>query len=286
MSASEPVSHLSEAELRAMTADLDGIHHDLTLPALKESLAEWTEDIRAQGDAGRDGDPGQRLLFDRRRFLTRAAGTAGGVAGVALLAACSSSGSSSSAPASASASATGSAAAVGGGEGQALSGDLQAVAMAASLENSGIATYQAGIKAATAGRLGPVPPAVVTFAETAMAQHEDHQKAWNAVLTAAGKQPVTAVDPVLQPTINAAFAKVTTVTGLAELALVVENTAGETYQNALSVIKSAAGIKTAASIQPVEFQHAAILYFVLGKYPVPNAFTGVSLARPLSDYKV
>jgi hypothetical protein len=286
MSANEPVSHLSEAELRAMTADLDGIHHDLTMPALKVSLAEWTEDIHAQGDAGRDGDAAQRLLFDRRRFLTRAAGTAGGVAGVALLAACSSSGSSSSAPASASASATGSAAAVGGGEGQALSGDLQAVAMAASLENSGIATYQAGIKAATAGRLGPVPPAVVTFAETAMAQHEDHQKAWNAVLTAAGKQPVTAVDPVLQPTINAAFAKVTTVTGLAELALVVENTAGETYQNALSVIKSAAGIKTAASIQPVEFQHAAILYFVLGKYPVPNAFTGVSLARPLSDYKV
>jgi hypothetical protein len=284
MSANEPVSHLSEAELRAMTADLDGIHHDLTMPALKVSLAEWTEDIHAQGDAGRDGDAAQRLLFDRRRFLTRAAGTAGGVAGVALLAACSSSGSSSSAPASASASATGSAAAVGGGEGQALSGDLQAVAMAASLENSGIATYQAGIKAASAGKLGAVPPAVVTFAETAMAQHEDHQKAWNAVLTAAGKQPVTAVDPVLQPTINAAFAKVTTVTGLAELALVVENTAGETYQNALSVIKSAAGIKTAASIQPVEFQHAAILYFVLGKYPVPNAFTGVSLARPLSDY--
>jgi Ferritin-like domain len=286
MSANEPVSHLSEAELRAMTADLDGIHHDLTMPALKVSLAEWTEDIHAQGDAGRDGDAAQRLLFDRRRFLTRAAGTAGSVAGVALLAACSSSGSSSSAPASASASATGSAAAAGGGEGQALSGDLQAVAMAASLENSGIATYQAGIKAASAGKLGAVPPAVVTFAETAMAQHEDHQKAWNAVLTAAGKQPVTAVDPVLQPTINAAFAKVTTVTGLAELALVVENTAGQTYQNALSVIKSAAGIKTAASIQPVEFQHAAILYFVLGKYPVPSAFTGVSLARPLTDYKV
>jgi len=286
MSANEPVSHLSEAELRAMTADLDGIHHDLTMPALKASLAEWTEDIHAQGDAGRDGDAAQRLLFDRRRFLTRAAGTAGGVASVALLAACTSSSSSSSAPASASAtaSATGSAAAAAGGEGQALSGDLQAVAMAASLENSGVATYMAGIKAATAGKLGTVPPAVVTFAQTAMAQHEDHQKAWNAVLTAAGKQPVTAVDPVLQPTINAAFAKVTTVTGLAELALVVENTAGETYQNALSVIKSPAGIKTAASIQPVEFQHAAILYFVLGKYPVPNAFTSVNLARPVSDY--
>jgi Ferritin-like domain len=292
MSAKDPVSHLSEAELRAMTADLDAMHHDLTLPALKDSLAEWTDDIRSQGGAGHDGDAAQRLQFDRRRFLTRAAGTAGGIAGVALLAACSSSSSATSAAASATATgsatatATGSAAAVAGGEGQALSGDLQVVAMAASLENSGIATYMAGIKAATAGKLGPIPAAVVTFAETAMAQHEDHQKAWNAVLTAAGKKPVTAVDPVVQPTIDAAFAKVTTVTGLAELALLVENTAGETYQNGLSVIKSAAGIKTAASIQPVEFQHAAILYFVLGKYPVPNAFTGVSLARPPSDYKV
>jgi LmbE family N-acetylglucosaminyl deacetylase len=288
MSANEPVSHLSEAELRAMTTDLDALHHDLTLPALKESLAEWTDDIRSRADAGHDSDAAQRRLFDRRRFLTGAAGTAGGVAGLALLAACSgSSSSSSSSSAAAAATATGTAAvAAAGGEGQALSGDLQVVAMAASLENSGIATYMAGIKAAAAGKLGTVPPAVVTFAETAMAQHQDHQKAWNAVLTAAGKQPVTAVDAVIQPTINAAFAKVTTVTGLAELALLVENTAGETYQNGLSVITSAAGIKTAASIQPVEFQHAAILYFVLGKYPVPQAFTGVSLARSPSDYKV
>jgi hypothetical protein len=119
-----------------------------------------------------------------------------------------------------------------------------------------------------------------------MAQHQDHQKAWNAVLTAAGKMGVTAVDPIVQPTINTAFAKVTSVAGLATLALLVEEIAGETYQNGLSVIKSAAGIKTAASIQPVEFQHAAILSFVLGKYPVPAAFTGVSLARPPSDYAV
>lgn len=288
MSAKDPLSHLSEAALRAMTTDLDAMHHDLTLPALKDSLAEWTDDIRSTGGISHDRDGGQQPQFDRRRFLTRAAGTAGGIAGVALLAACSSSSSATSAAAStsATATATGSAAAVAGGEGQALSGDLRVVAMAASLENSGIATYMAGIKAATAGKLGPIPGAVVTFAETAMAQHEDHQKAWNAVLTAAGKKPVSAVDPVLQPTINAALAKVTTVTGLAELALQVENTAGETYQNGLSVIKSAAGIKTAASIQPVEFQHAAILYFVLGKYPVPQAFTGVSLARPRSDYKV
>jgi hypothetical protein len=282
MSRNEPVSYLSEAELRAMTADLDAMHHDLTLPALKSSLSEWADDIQAT--AGRDGDRGQPSRMDRRRFLARAGGVAGGVVGVTLLAACSSSSSTATVKSSAAAGASASAAAMSGGEGQNLSGDLQVVAMAASLENSGIATYMAGIKAATAGKLGTVPPAVVTFAETAMKQHQDHQQAWNAVLASAGKQPVTAVDPVIQPTINTAFAKVTNVAGLAELALMVENIAGETYQNGLSVIKSAAGIKTAASIQPVEFQHAAILSFVLGKYPVPSAFTGVSSARPPSDY--
>jgi hypothetical protein len=172
------------------------------------------------------------------------------------------------------------------GMGQQLSGDLQVVAMAASLDNSGITTYLAGIKAATAGKLGTVPPAVVAFATTAMSQHQDHQKAWNGVLTAAGKKAVAGVDPVVQPTINTALAKVTTVAGLAERALMVENIAGQTYQNGLSVIKGAAGIKTAASIEPVEFQHAAFLWFVLGKYPVPLAFTGVSLARPPTDYAV
>ena len=58
MSANGPVSHLSEAELRAMTADLDAIHHDLAMPALADSLAEWTEDIRAQREAGRGGERG------------------------------------------------------------------------------------------------------------------------------------------------------------------------------------------------------------------------------------
>jgi hypothetical protein len=287
VSANEPVSHLSEAELRTMTADLDAMHHDLTLPALKTSLTQWADDIRVQAAARRAerAEEEERARRSRRRFLAGA----GGAAGVALLAACSSSSSSSTsaaAPTSAAAAApaSASAAATASGFGQNLTGDLQVVAMAASLENSGIATYMAGIKAATAGKLGTVPPAVVTFAETAMSQHEEHQKAWNAVLTASGKQAVTGVDPVVQPVINTAFAKVNSVTGLAELALMVENIAGETYQNGLSVITSAAGIKTAASIEPVEFQHAAILSFILGKYPVPAAFTGVSLARPPSDY--
>ena len=130
----------------------------------------------------------------------------------------------------------------------------------------------AGIKAATAGKLGTVPPAVAIFAETAMSPARGSPEGVERRAHGGGKRPVTAVDPVVQPAINAAFAKVRTVAGLAELALMVENRAGETYQNGLSVIKSPAGIRTAASIQPVEFQHAAILSFILGstRYRPPS----------------
>jgi hypothetical protein len=263
MSATDPM-HLSEAELRAMTADLDAAHHDLAMPALKAGLAEWTDGIRASGAAS----PG------RRRFLA----AAGGAAGAALLAACGSASSSSAAPNSALA------AAAGSGEGQRLAGDLLAAGLAASLESSGIATYTGAISDAKAGKFGSVPPAVVSFAQTAMSQHLDHRTAWNGLLTAAGKKPVTAVDPVLQPRIDEAYSEVTSVTELTLLALMVETVAGETYQNALAAIKSAAAIKTAASIEPVEFQHVAILNYMLGQYPVTAAFTSTTSARLVKDY--
>ena len=72
--------------------------------------------------------------------------------------------------------------------------------------------------------------------------------------------------------------------GLAKLALDLENVAAATYLAAIGVVKSPAGIKTAASIQPVELQHAAILNFLLGQYPVPDSFAKTSTgARPASD---
>jgi hypothetical protein len=64
LTAIEPM-HLSEAELRAMTSDLDAMHHDVALPALKSSLAEWAEDIRAQAPG--DGHNEQPFLARRRR---------------------------------------------------------------------------------------------------------------------------------------------------------------------------------------------------------------------------
>ena len=48
----QPTMGLSEAELQAMTRDLDSLHHDVSLPALKESVDEWTEENHQAGEEG------------------------------------------------------------------------------------------------------------------------------------------------------------------------------------------------------------------------------------------
>jgi len=263
----------TEAEISRMTGDLEDLHHDVGMPAMHETLAVWAEDLR--GATSR--------ATDRRTFLLGAGALAvGGAAlvavnrtpGVAGAATNSSSSSSSSVnPPNTKGGITG------------LSGDLAVVALAASLENLAVYAYGAGISAATAGKLGTVPPAVVTFAETAKSQHTEHAAAWNSILTAAGKHAVTVTDPKLTPTVNQKFAQVTNVTDLANLALLLENVAAQTYQVEASALKGTKAIETAATIQPVEMQHAAILYFVLGEYPgiqtakgTPLAFNPTSLA--------
>jgi hypothetical protein len=72
--------------------------------------------------------------------------------------------------------------------------------------------------------------------------------------------------------VDAAFAKVTDVTGAAQLALLLEQTAAATYQSAIPVLEEPAAIQLAGSIQIIDAQHAAILLFVLGQYPVPDTF--------------
>lgn len=265
----EPIQ-ISEGELTRMTNDLDQAHHDLAYPAMIGSVTEWNE-LNQEARSGSGSAFGGRS--SRRTFLM---GSGAAVAGGLVLAAC---GSSKKTGASTSTSA-------GGGAGSSkLTGDLLIGALAASLENLAVSTYMSGLQAAQAGKLGTVPPAVGTFATTAMQQHKDHAAAWNSVLTGAGKSAVTGPDPVLAPVITADFGKVTDITGLATLALSLETVAAETYLGGLSALTSSGAIKTAASIQPVEAQHIAILNYVLGKYPVPDTFTKTDQARPTSDYQ-
>jgi len=259
---------ISEHELAAMTRDLDDLHHE-TMPHMYEAVAEWA-DLRHDDD----GPPARALLSgrpSRRGFLTGAGVALGG----AILAACGSSSKRASSPTTA-----------GGATGTtaAPNTDLKIAALATALENLAVATYQSGISAATAGKLGTVPPAVVTFAKTAQSQHRDHAAAWNAILQSAGRPTVTGVDQtVKQAVVDPAFAGVKDVAGLARLALQLEEVAAATYLASIGLLAAPAGIKTSASVQPVEMQHAAILNFVLGTYPVPRGFASTDGARGLAD---
>jgi len=257
---------ITEREHVAMTRDLDEVHH-ATLPDMHAALSGWREVLRR----------GAQAAPSRRAFIA-GAGAAGAAA---VLAACSKT--SSSSPSGAPTTTAAGNAAV---PGQGLSGDLAVAALAAALENTAVATYQAGIDAASAGKLGKVPPAVVTFAKTAQAQHADHANAWNAALTGAGKRAIPANygdTTVYTGVVKPAFAAVTDAVGLAKLALALEGVAAATYLASISGLHDSGSIKVAATIQPVEMQHVAILNFVLGTYPVPDSFAKTDGARTGTD---
>ncbi|MCU1401355.1 MAG: Ferritin-like protein [Acidimicrobiales bacterium] len=156
--------------------------------------------------------------------------------------------------------------------------DAKIAQLAAGLEVLAVGTYKAALDAATAGSLGTVPPAVATFVQTAMDQHQQQLDAWNKVLTGAGAEAVTEPNATLKPTVDAAFAKVTDVAGAATLALMLEQIASATYQSALPVITDKDAILLAGSIQIIDAQHAAVLLFVLGQYPVPDTFAPLDKA--------
>jgi hypothetical protein len=251
----QPKFEGSERELAALTSDLDELNGDVAMPALRAVV----------GSSG---------TTSRRTFLLGAGAGAAAMAGGALLA----TGSGAVMPALAGASTRRVAPLRAAFPPADLHGDLAVAAVAASLENLAVFAYEAGLAAASAGKLGSVPPAVATFATTVKGQHQQHADAWNAVLKSHGKAMVTVTNPKLTPTVQSDFAKVTDVAGLAQLALTLETIAAQTYQVETAKLKSKPAIELSASIQPVEMQHIAILYYVLGMYPGAQTKGGTPVA--------
>jgi Ferritin-like domain len=244
---------ISEHELRAMTHELDDMHQD-SMGDVRESMAALTERIAGA----------TKSIANRRTFLFGGAALVGGAA----LAACGSS------------SSGGSPSTSGGGTSGAspYTGDLKVVALAAALENLAVAGYGLVLKSASNGKYGKVPPAIAEFITTVQQQHMDHSGAWNGVLTKAGLPKVTGAPLTITKQSVAALKGAKSVTGVATVALGIENAAAQTYVFATANVMDPGGIATAASIAPVEAMHAAILSFVLGKYPVPDNDIGITMA--------
>lgn len=263
-----PEMAISEAELSSMTHELDELHRE-TFPAVRKTLGEFSSNITNLATTRSTG---------RRNFLVGL----GGAVVVGTVAACSSSSgskssSSAAAPATSGASNAPSSSAAAS-PASVYTGDLRVVALAAALENLAVAAYGMALTAAGKGTLGTVPPAVATFVTTAMKQHADHASAWNAVLTKASLPAITGTPLTITADQVAMLNAAKSVPDVAKLALNLENAAADTYTFATANVTDAGGIMTAATIQPVETMHAAILSFILGEYPVPLAFIGVDKA--------
>ena len=203
--------------------------------------------------------------FSRRGFLVGAVGAAGAAV---VLGACAGNGDDSDLDTGAG-SGTDDTAATGGGD---ASGDLATAKFAAGLEVLAVGTYKAALDAATAGKLGPVPPAGAEFVKTAMAQHQEHLDLWNSVIEGAGEEPVSTPDAKLKPVVDQKFGQVKDFGGAAMLALELEQIAAATYLGAIPALSDKSAVTAAGQMHITDMQHSAVLLFVLGEYPVPDVF--------------
>ncbi|HSH23162.1 MAG TPA: ferritin-like domain-containing protein [Acidimicrobiales bacterium] len=157
--------------------------------------------------------------------------------------------------------------AAGGGD------DVATAKLAASLEVLAVNTYGAALEADL-----QYPPAVAEFATTARDHHQAALDAWNQLLGTLGQPQVTEPPGVLSEQVNNQFGQVKDVTGVAELALMLEEIAADTYLGAISTIGNPEALELATTIQPIDMQHVAVLHYVLGDYPVPDTFANTEQA--------
>ena len=245
---------ISEHELSQLTRALDELHES-TFPQVSKTIDELAANLGTV----------VRQPSTRRGFFL---GAAGAVA-LGAAAACS------SRPAGPRAS---SSAAPPPAPPETYPGDLKLVAVATALENLAVSAYEGALKKAGAGELGAVPPAVATFVQTAMKQHADHAQAWSAVLSRAGKPAISDAPLSITQDQLAKLAAVKSIPDMARFALNLENVAAQTYTFAVANVSDPSAIMTAATIQPVETMHAAILNFILGDYEIPDTFIGTGNA--------
>ncbi len=163
-----------------------------------------------------------------------------------------------------------------------LEGDLAVATLLVSLENLLVAVYQEALDRRE--RLGPYPPAVQAFVEGAQRRHREHAKAWNGILTGAGKRGVTGLNlPVKASTSDPAFNRARDYSVVLQMFQEVESVTATTYLHAIGALDNNAAVKVAASVHPIENEHVGTLAFLLGRNIPGEGFGRTDGARPTSD---
>jgi rubrerythrin len=145
--------------------------------------------------------------------------------------------------------------------------DIQMLQTSASIENLAVSTYKTALTLAYIGG-SSANPTIKAFVQTTMAQHDQHNDAFNSAATALGGKAQHAADPHYVPTVNAAIKSIggqapsAGALAVVGLAITLEKVAAETYVANCSKLTDTNSRKVTASIMGVEAQHVATLLAV------------------------
>jgi hypothetical protein len=191
--------------------------------------------------------------------------------------------------------------------------DIQMLQTSASLENLAVMTYKTALTLPYVGG-SSANPTVKAFAQTTMAQHQQHNDAFNSAATALGGKAQHNPDPKYVPVVKSAVSQITKqsptqgLMSVVNLALTLENVAAETYVANCPKFQDDNAKKVTASIMGIEAQHVAVLNAVkallaanapqlitlsptvvdslpsaAGSVGFPQAFYPTSMASPASE---
>ena len=162
-------------------------------------------------------------------------------------------------------------------------GDHALTVALARVDALAVHAYSAVQEATTAGNLSEVPPAVSDFVAVALAHHQADLDGWNVIMTAAGRQRISAPPLNLTVTVNETFGDPTVLVDVIAMLVSVETTAAATYLHALGSFESPSAISLAGSVYAIDRQHLSVLLFFLGRDPVPDTFASTEFAYVSGD---
>jgi hypothetical protein len=134
--------------------------------------------------------------------------------------------------------------------------DIQILQTAPSLEKLAVLTYGAAL---TLPFIKDGNAVVVAFAQTTMAQHDEHRKAFQAQCKALGGAVQDEPNPKYAPVVEQAKPTLKTAADVVTLAATLEQVARDTYLADLSLLTDKRSKQVMASVMGVETQHLAVL---------------------------